>query len=71
MCQKKVARAATQYSNVYDLKKGLVFLYHFHNFEEVVCIDLKKELEKGAHEIDLPSLFSKNKQDVITGMKHE
>ncbi len=55
-------RAPTQYSNVYDLKQGLIYLYHFHNFEEVVCIDLKKELEKGAHELDLPSLFSKNKR---------
>ncbi len=55
-------RAPTQYSNVYDLKKGLIYLYHFHNFDEVVCIDLKRELKKGAHEIDLPSLFSKNKR---------
>ncbi len=54
--------APTQYSNVYDLKNGLVYLYHFHNFEEVVRIDLKEELEKGAHEIDLPSLFSENEQ---------
>lgn len=51
--------APTQYSNVYDLKNGLVYLYHFHNFEEVVCINLREELEKGAHEIDLPTLFSK------------
>ena len=55
-------RAPTQYSNVYDLKKGLIYLYHFHNFQEVVCIDLKKELKRGAREIDLPSLFSKNKR---------
>ena len=55
-------RAPTQYSNVYDLKKGLVYLYHFQNFEEVVCINLREELEKGPHEIDLPTLFSKNER---------
>ena len=54
--------APTQYSNVYDLKKGLIYLYHFHNFEEVVCIDLKEELAQGAHETDLPTLFSANKR---------
>ena len=52
-------RAPTQYSNVYDLKEGLIYLYHFHEFDEVVVIDLKKELAKGPHELDLPSLFSK------------
>ena len=54
--------APTQYSNVYDLKKGLIYLYHFHNFEDVVCIDLKEELKKGAHELDLPTLFSTNER---------
>lgn len=71
--------APTQYSNVYDLKQGLIYLYHFHEFGEVVCIDLKKELAKGPHEIDLPALFSKNerfdefqtsrKQDVLNKTK--
>lgn len=54
-------QAPTQYSNVYDLKQGLIYLYHFHNYQEVVCLDLAEELKKGAHEIDLPSLFSENK----------
>ena len=49
--------APTQYSNVYDLKKGRVYLYHFQDFENVVCINLAEELDKGASEIDLPSLF--------------
>lgn len=63
--------APTQYSNIYDLKKGLIYLYHFYNFEEVICIDLKKELEKGAHEIDLPSLFSENEQFVAFKTKRK
>ncbi|MBN2858584.1 MAG: tetratricopeptide repeat protein [Candidatus Delongbacteria bacterium] len=50
----------TQYSNIYDLKKGLIYLYHFHNFENVVVLDLKKELEKGKRTQKLPELFSGN-----------
>ena len=64
-------RAATQYSNVYDLKKGLVYLYHFHNFEEVVRLDLQEELAKGAHEVDLPSLFSDNEAFVAFKEKQQ
>jgi hypothetical protein len=52
----------TQYSNVYDLKRRKVFLYHFHNFNEVVEIDLAAELEKGGHVFDLPSLFPPNQE---------
>jgi tetratricopeptide (TPR) repeat protein len=47
----------TVYSNICDLKRGVIYFYHFHNFENVVRLDLKEELEKGAHEYDLPSLF--------------
>ena len=47
----------TVYSNIYDLKNKVVYLYHFHNYENVVEIDLAEELKKGAHTRDLPSLF--------------
>ncbi len=50
-------RFPTQYSNIYDLKQGIVYIYHFHNFENVVRIDLQEELKKGERSIDLPSLF--------------
>jgi hypothetical protein len=49
--------APTQYSNVFDLKHGLVYLYHFHNFEEVVVFDLEQELAKGAHVLEIADLF--------------
>jgi hypothetical protein len=38
---------STQYSIICDLKKGLIYLYHFHDFDNVYVIDLKKELKKG------------------------
>ena len=47
----------TVYSNIYDLKNGLVYLYHFHNFENVVVIDLADELKQGVRILDIPSLF--------------
>lgn len=51
--------APTLYSNVYDLKNRVVYVYHFHNFENVVRIDLADELKKGRHGCSLPSLFPK------------
>ena len=47
----------TVYSNIYDLKNRVVYLYHFHNFQNVVKIDLAEELKKGARRMDLPALF--------------
>ena len=51
--------ARTLYSNIYDLKNGLVYLYHLHNFDNEVVIDLNEELKKGRHYYELPSLFCK------------
>jgi len=50
-------RAKTLYSNVYDLKKRIVYVYHFFDFEKVVVFDLEKELAKGARTLKLPELF--------------
>lgn len=47
----------TQYSNIYDLKNGLIYVYHFHNYENMVEINIDEELKKGKHTIELPSLF--------------
>jgi penicillin V acylase-like amidase (Ntn superfamily) len=49
--------APTQYSNIYDLRARTMYLYHFHNFENVVRIDLAEELRRGAHKMDIPALF--------------
>ena len=47
----------TLYSTICDLANQKVLLYHFHNFEEVVVLDLKKELAKGASNRSIPDLF--------------
>jgi tetratricopeptide (TPR) repeat protein len=48
----------TVYSNICDLKNGIVYLYNFHNFEEVRPFHLEEELKKGNTSYDIPSLFS-------------
>jgi hypothetical protein len=50
-------KVSTLYSNVYDLKRGVIHIYHFHNFQEVVTLDLASELDKGAHSLLLHELF--------------
>jgi len=40
-------KLSTIYSNIYDLKRGIIAIYHFHDFEHPYVIDLKKELAKG------------------------
>jgi hypothetical protein len=52
--------APTQYSNICDLKNGKLYLYHFHNFDDVKVFDLEEELKKGAHSLDIPDLFPGN-----------
>jgi len=47
----------TLYSTICDLVDKKVYLYHFHNYEEVVVFDLKKELAKGASNRSIPDLF--------------
>jgi hypothetical protein len=51
--------ARTLYSNIYDLKNRLVYLYYLHNFDKEVVIDLNEELKKGRHYYELPALFGK------------
>lgn len=49
----------TQYSQVYDLNSKTIYLYLFHNFENVVKINLDDEFDKGKRLLDLSSLFPK------------
>ena len=47
----------TQYSNVYDLKNGLVYLYYNHNYGKVKIFNLSEEFELGYHSNSIPELF--------------
>jgi hypothetical protein len=44
-------------STVYDLKQKVIYLYHFHDFENVVEIHVAEELAKGERVVEMPSLF--------------
>ena len=48
----------TQYSQIYNLKDGIIYLFHHHNYEEFINMRLSDELTKGYRDFQLPSLFS-------------
>jgi hypothetical protein len=47
----------TLYSNVYDLKNGLIYLYYNHDFDRVKIFNLSEELELGYHSYSISELF--------------
>jgi len=47
----------TQYSTIYDLKNGLIHLYHNHNYEKVKIFNLTAEFSLGYHAYEIPALF--------------
>ena len=47
----------TLYSYICDLKRGEIHIYNFHDFEEVVTINLRDELAKGEGLRTIASLF--------------
>jgi hypothetical protein len=53
-------RSLTVYSNIYDLKKGIINVYNLRNFKEVVVMNLAEELKKGQRRLVLSSLFKGN-----------
>ncbi len=50
----------TQYSNIYDLKNKIIYLYYFHDYDNFIKIDLKMELQKGKRTIEMHKLFPTN-----------
>ncbi len=47
----------TVYSNICDLTHKEIYLYNFHNFEEVAKFNLEEEFRKGEHSYEISSLF--------------
>lgn len=50
----------TLYSSIYDLQRGTINLYFYHNFQHRVTFDLKQELQKGDRTLDMVTLFPEN-----------
>ena len=49
----------TLYSNVFDLKNGIIYLYYWHQFEEVAALKVAEEIAKNPQPTRLRDLFSK------------
>jgi hypothetical protein len=51
----------TSLSTVYDLNNGNLFVYYFHNYEEVLVFNLNEELTKGENYYKIPEYFNQIK----------
>ena len=61
----------TQYSVIYDLKKGIIYLYFYRDFEHVRIFKLQDEFQKAEHVYNLPELFPDNKAYNDTYVKRQ
>lgn len=61
VCRKKIGDG-TLLTIIRDLKEGIIYLNFYHDYNHQVKFDLQKELAKGDHSIDIPSLFPLNKE---------
>ena len=58
----------TLYSNIFDVTNGNIYLYYFHQFEEVVKLNLEEELAKGHHTYRISDLFT---QEIVDNAFNE
>lgn len=49
----------TLYSNVMDLRRGIIYLYYWHQYGEVVTLDVAREIAKAGQPTPLRGLFSR------------
>lgn len=49
------ASSNTLYSNIFDLKKGTIYLYYWHQFDEVAILTVEEELTKKTSTITSPT----------------
>jgi hypothetical protein len=61
VCRKKVGDG-TLLSSIWDLNQGLITMYFYHDFKLPVQFNLKDELKKGDHILDITKLFPQNKE---------
>ena len=57
------ASTNTLYSNIFDLRNGIIYLYHWHQWDEVVTLDVAKQITKGPLRNRISSLFSQETVD--------
>lgn len=54
---------STKYSVICDLTDKIMYIYYFHDFEDVYVLDLEEELELGRRQFPLKDLFSEKFQE--------
>jgi tetratricopeptide (TPR) repeat protein len=54
------AWGGTQYSNVFIPEDGIIHLYHFHNYEDSVILNINDELKRGERSVKIADLFPDN-----------
>jgi len=59
--QEKEWGGGTMYTTIYDLNEGIIYLYHFRDYDHVVKFNLNLELEKSNYNRFIPDLFPDNK----------
>lgn len=57
------AHTNTIYSYIYDLRNGVIYLYYFHQFEEVAELNPIDEIAKGERILQIRDLFSQETRD--------
>jgi len=54
------ASSNTLYSNIFDLKNGIIYLYYWHQFNEVVILNVQEEIAKNPSPTRISDLFSQD-----------
>ena len=57
-CHVEGAVGNTLYSNVFDLKKGIIYIYHWHQFYETAVLKVADEIAKKRSPTRIKDLFS-------------
>jgi hypothetical protein len=53
----------TVYSNIFDLRNGIIYLYHWHQFDEVVKLNVAEEVTRASSPTRIGDLFSQETVD--------
>lgn len=61
VCRDKIGDG-TLLTSIWDNKEGNVYIYFYHNYKSRVTFNLKTELQKGDHILDITELFPNNKE---------
>lgn len=63
-------RWSTKYSVICDLTRKVMYIYYFHDFEEVYVLDLEEELKLGRRQFPLRDLFSEKWNEQVWALTY-